>query len=312
VWVALWIVYIVWGSTYLAIRLLVRTIPPLLGAGVRFFVAGLLLCGVIAAQRGVRSLRLTRSQIASCALLGALLPAAGNGLVTVAEKNVPSSLAALIISSVPLWVVVFRFATGERPRPGTLVGLGIGFIGVTLLLLPGRPAGVHLIGMLTVVLAALCWASGSFLTPRVDTPSDLLVTIGWEMLFGGAFLLIASAAAREHVDLGGVSAESLGALIYLITIGSIIAYTAYGWLLNNIPISKVATYAYVNPAVAVFLGWAVLSENITALTLVAAAVIVASVAGIVRQESPPPAELEPGDRVLDRRVALEQLERASD
>jgi drug/metabolite transporter (DMT)-like permease len=292
VWAALWIVYIVWGSTYLAIRLMVRTIPPLLAGGTRFFVAGLAMCGVLAASRGAGALRLSRPQLASCLLLGALLPAAGNGLVTVAEKHVPSSLAALIISSVPLWVVLFRFVDRQRPGTGTLVGVAVGFAGVALLLLPGRPEGVHLIGVITVLIAALAWASGSFLTPRVKTPDDILVTVAWEMVFGGAFLLIASAAAGEHVDLGGLSAESIGGLVYLILIGSIIAYTAYGWLLGNAPISRVATYAYVNPVIAVFLGWAVLSEDITALTLVAAAVIVASVAGIVRHETPVQQEAE--------------------
>ena len=291
-WTALWIVYIVWGSTYLAIRLMVRTIPPLLAGGTRFFVAGLAMCGVLAARRGARSLRLSRAQLASCLLLGALLPAAGNGLVTVAEKHVPSSLAALIISSVPLWVVVFRFGDGERPGAGTLIGVAVGFAGVALLLLPGRPEGVHLIGVVTVLIAALAWASGSFLTPRVKAPEDILVTVAWEMIFGGAFLLIASAAAGENVDLGGVSAESLGGLVYLIFIGSIVAYTAYGWLLGHTPISRVATYAYVNPVIAVFLGWAVLSEDITPLTLVAAVVIVASVAGIVRHETPVQQEAE--------------------
>jgi drug/metabolite transporter (DMT)-like permease len=285
VWTALWIVYIVWGSTYLAIRLMVRTIPPLLAGGVRFFVAGALMCGVIAARRGTRALRLSRPQLGSCLLLGALLPAGGNGLVTVAEKHVPSSLAALIISSVPLWVVVFRFVDGQRPGRGTLIGVAVGFVGVALLLLPGRPEGVHLIGVITVLIAALSWAGGSFLTPRVDTPPDVLVTVAWEMVFGGAFLLIASGIAGEHVDLGGLSAESLGGLVYLIVIGSMVAYTAYGWVLGNAPISRVATYAYVNPVIAVLLGWAVLSEDITALTLVAATVIVASVAGIVNQES---------------------------
>jgi drug/metabolite transporter (DMT)-like permease len=315
VWAGLWIVYIVWGSTYLAIRLMVRTIPPLMAGGVRFFVAGTLMCGLIAAKRGTGALRLTRPQLAACLLLGALLPAAGNGLVTVAEKHVPSSLAALIISSVPLWVVVFRFLDGERPGTGTLIGVGVGFVGVATLLLPGRPEGVHLIGVITVLIAALAWASGSFLTPRVKTPGNVLVTVAWEMVFGGAFLLIASVAAGESVDLGGLSAESVGGLVYLIFIGSMVAYTAYGWLLGNAPISRVATYAYVNPVVAVFLGWAVLSEDITALTLAAAAVIVASVAGIVRHETPgapTEAHLESGDRLLDRSLTLEQLERRAD
>jgi drug/metabolite transporter (DMT)-like permease len=292
-WAALSTIYIVWGSTYLAIRLMVRTIPALLGGGVRFLVAGGVMCAFIAARRGLGALRLSRRQLAATVLLGALMPAGGNGLVTVAEKHVPSGVAALIISSVPLWVVLLRFLDRQRMRPGVLAGVALGFVGVALVLLPGgRPSGVHASGVVVVLFAALCWASGSFISPRLPLPSDPLAIVAWEMVWGGVILLIAAAGAREPVHPATFTAQSIGGLVFLITIGSIVAYTAYTWLLRNVPISKVATYAYVNPVIAVFLGWAVLSEQLSRLALAGAAVIVASVAAIVRQEpaSAPPME----------------------
>jgi drug/metabolite transporter (DMT)-like permease len=296
VWSALGTVYVVWGSTYLFIRLMVRTIPPLLGAGVRFVVAGALVCGFVALRRGFGALRFTRRQFASAALIGALLPAGGNGIVTLAERQVPSGVAALIIASVPLWVGIYRLIDGQRLRRGTLVGLVLGFCGVTLLLLPGgRPSGAHLAGVLLCMVAAASWALGTFMSPRLQLPADPFATTGVEMLFGGVILVVAGLAAGEapEFDIGSFSAESLGGLVYLIFIGSIPAYFAYIWVLNHAPVSKVATYAYVNPVIAVFLGWLVLSEQVTTTVLVGAAVIVASVATIVRNESRPP--VEPGD-----------------
>jgi drug/metabolite transporter (DMT)-like permease len=298
VWVALWVVYIVWGSTYLAIRVMVRTIPPLLAGGVRFLLAGALMSGWIGLRSGFGSFRVTRSQLASTALVGALLPAGGNGLVTLAEKHLPSGLAALIVASVPLWVVLFRYLDRQRMHRGTLGGVAVGFAGVALLLLPGgQPEGVHAVGFVLVLCAAASWASGSFISPRLNLPRDPFVTTGIEMLFGGAILTVAGLAAGEAADfrLGHFSGESIAGLAYLITIGSILAYSAYVWLLQHAPISKVSTYAYVNPVIAVFLGWAILDEQVTVATLLGAAVIVASVAAIVRQESAPSPAPEPGD-----------------
>lgn len=289
-WVGLWTIYLVWGSTYLAIRIMVRTVPALLGAGLRFALAGALLLAWLRVRRGPASV--TARQLASAALVGTLLAAGGNGLVTVAERHVPSGLAALIIASVPLWVVVLRALAGEHPRRATLAGVAVGFAGVGLLLLPGeQPAGVSVAGLLLLVLAAASWATGSVLSGRIDLPADPLRSTGLQMLFGGAVMLVAGLAAGE---LGGVrwdafSAESLGAFAYLVLVGSLIAFTAYVWLLQHAPVSQVATYAYVNPVIAVFLGWVVLGERVGVLTLVGAAVIVASVASIVRREGEPAA-----------------------
>jgi drug/metabolite transporter (DMT)-like permease len=284
VWVALGIVYVVWGSTYLAIRIMVETVPPLLGAGVRFFTAGALLLAVLAA-RG-RSVVVPWRSFAAAALIGVLLPFGGNGVVTVAERHVPSGLAALLIASVPLWVVVYRVVLGrERVAGRTLAGVLVGFAGVALLVAPGGQHGVHLIGLVLCILAAGSWALGSFLASRLPMPSDLLVSTGWQMLVGGAAMVIVAVPAGElgQTHLGALSARSLGAFAFLVTIGSLVAFTAYAWLLQNAPISLVATYAYVNPVVAVFLGWLVLDERLTTLTAVGAAVIVAAVAFIVSQ-----------------------------
>jgi drug/metabolite transporter (DMT)-like permease len=307
VWAGLWTIYVIWGSTYLAIRIMVRTVPPLLGAGLRFAVAGAVMLAVLRVRRG--PLRITRRQLVSAAIVGTLLAAGGNGLVTIAEQDVPSSLAALLIASVPLWVVVLRALLGEHPGRATFVGVAVGFVGVALLLLPGeQPAGVSLAGLLLVVVAAISWATGSVASSRVDLPDDPLVSTGYQMTIAGLLMVVAGLVAGElgDIDWGGLSAESLGAFAYLILIGSIVAYSAYTWLLQHAPVSRVSTYAYVNPVIAVFLGWIVLSEQITAVTLVGAAVIVASVAFIVRHEAAPSPD-EPQQSEEDRRA----LERAA-
>lgn len=293
-WAALSAVYVIWGSTYLAIRIMVETVPPLLGAGVRFLLAGAGLLGVLALHGGLRRIRMGRAMLVRLAAVGTLLAAGGNGLVTVAERDVPSALAALLVASTPLWIVAFRTLWRDRPHAASLGGVALGFAGVALLLLPGnRPAGVALGPSLVVVLAAASWGLGSFVSQRMEMPGDPLASTGWQMLFGGIVLAAAAVPSGElgAVDLGALSAGSVGALGYLVLIGSLVAYSAYTWLLQNAPISQVATYAYVNPMVAVALGWLVLGESIPPMMLVASAVIVASVAAIVRQE----ARLRPAD-----------------
>jgi drug/metabolite transporter (DMT)-like permease len=291
VWSALGIVYVLWGGTYVAIRVMVEDIPPLLGAGARFAIAGVAML-VFLAARGHR-VRVAPRSLAAAGVVGLLLPAGGNGLVTVAERDVPAGLAALLIASVPLWLVLMRSTVGgERVNRGTLAGVAVGFCGLALLLLPGsRPAEATAIGVLLVLVAACSWATGSFLSPRLSMPSDPLVSTAWQMVVGGGALLVGALAAGEAGDLhlAAASAKSLLAFAYLVVAGSWVAFTAYAWLLQNVPISKVATYAYVNPLVAVLLGWALLSEELSVGTLAGAALIVASVATIVRRESAAPA-----------------------
>ena len=284
VWGALWIVYIIWGSTYLAIRITVETMPPLLAAGTRFFVAGAVLVLALALRRGVRAVRPTRVQLLSALAVGLLLPGA-NAVVTVAEQEVPSNLAALLIGSVPLWVILLRAATGERVSARSVVAVLIGFAGVALLVKPGGQSGdATVVGLLACVGAAVMWASGSFASPRLSLPRDPLVSVGWQMLLGGVVILAVGLALGEGGDVHSFSARSVAALAYLVVFGSWVAYTAYAWLLQNAPISRVATYAYVNPVVAIVLGWLVLDEVVTTTTIVGAAVIVASVALVVRTE----------------------------
>ena len=288
VWSALGAVYVIWGSTYLAIRVMVEDVPPLLGAGVRFLVAGAAMLAVLRA-RGAR-VRVGRRELASAALVGLLLPAGGNGLVTVAERHVPSGLAALLVASVPLWVVLLRSTAGrERVAPATLGGVLVGFAGLGVLLLPGsRPAAATTGGVVLVLVAAFSWALGSFASPRLPLPRDPLVSTGWQMVWGGVALLAGALAAGEPGDLHPASTglDSWLALAYLIAAGSWVAFTAYAWLLQRAPLSQVATYAYVNPLVAVVLGWAILGEQLGPATIGGAALVVASVAAIVTRESP--------------------------
>jgi drug/metabolite transporter (DMT)-like permease len=290
VWTALWTVYIVWGSTYLAIRVTVETLPPLLTMGVRFLTAGLILYGVLLAIRGRAGVRISPRELRSCAIVGAALFLGANGMVAVAELEISSSLAALIISSVPLWVILFRAGAGDRASFGTAIGVIAGFSGVGILVMPGnRPAGVAAWAIGLILFASFSWALGSFLSTRLPMPKDLLISTTYQMI-GGGFALVAGGLLRGEAsgfDASSWSTASMLAFGYLVTMGSLVGFTAYAWLLQNAPISKVATYAYVNPVVAIFLGWLILAEEVTAMTLIGAAVIVASVAFIVRKESRP-------------------------
>jgi drug/metabolite transporter (DMT)-like permease len=284
VWTGLWIVYLVWGSTYLAIRVMVETVPPLLGAGVRFTVAGAVMLAVLSARRSVRP---TRGQLLSALAIGALLPGA-NAVVTLAEQEVPSNVAALLIASVPLWVLVMRRASGEPVSRAGMAAVLVGFAGVALLLRPGEQSGdATVLGLGACVFAAVMWASGSFASPRISLPRDPLVSTGWQMLLGGLVIVVAGLAAGEapEVDPEAFSVRSVVALAYLIVFGSWLAFTAYAWLLQNAPISKVSTYAYVNPVVAIVLGFLILDEVITPITFVGAAIIVVAVALVVRIEN---------------------------
>jgi drug/metabolite transporter (DMT)-like permease len=286
---ALLTVYVVWGSTYLAIRVLVETVPPLLSSGVRFLAAGLLFLAWLIVRRGLASLAIDRRAVGSAALTGAFLMLGGNGLVSVAEQEVPSGLAALIIASVPLWVVIFRLVLSERVGGATLAGVAIGFVGVAVLVLPGGSGDAPLWGTLSLVAAAFFWAAGSFLSTRLPLPADPLVTTTAQTLLGGAIATVAALALGEggQLELGEISGKSAAGFVYLVFAGSLLAFTAYVWLLKNAPISTVATYAYVNPVVAILLGWAILSEELTTSILVGSIVIVVSVAFVIRREARP-------------------------
>ena len=284
VWSALWIVYLIWGSTYLAIRVMVETVPPLLGSGVRFSLAGAVMLAVLSLRRSVRP---TRAQLLSALLVGLLLPGA-NAVVTVAEQEVPSSVAALLIASVPLWVILMRRGSGERVSRAGIGAVLVGFAGVALLVRPGEQSGdATVLGLAAVVFAAVMWASGSFASPRLKLPRDPLVSTGWQMLLGGLVIVAVGLALGEasEVDPQAFSTRSVLALGYLIVFGSWVAFTAYAWLLQNAPISKVSTYAYVNPVVAIVLGFLILDEVVTPITVIGAAIIIVAVALVVRIET---------------------------
>jgi drug/metabolite transporter (DMT)-like permease len=274
-------IYVVWGSTYLAIRFAIETLPPLLMASARFLAAGGLLY-VWARTRG--DAPPTRSQWRSAAVVGGLLFVAGNGSVVVSEQWVPSGLVALLVASVPLWMVSVDWLWGSGARPSRRVGVGLltGLGGVAFLAgapSPGGNPGHRVAGSVLVVLGSVAWASGSIYARHADLPPRPRLWVGMQMLAGGGLLLPVALAAGEFArfDPGGVSPKSLLALAYLVVFGSVVAFTAYIWLLGVSTPARVGTYGYVNPVVALFLGWAMAGEPLTFRSLVAAAIIVGSV-----------------------------------
>jgi drug/metabolite transporter (DMT)-like permease len=283
VWVALGMVYVLWGSTYLGIEMAGETIPPLFAVAWRFLVAGALMAGWVAWRRGVSVLRVTRKQFASAALIGVLLPGA-NALLFVAERDVPIGLASLVIASVPLLVVALRFAGGDRPTRGSLIGVAIGFVGIAVLVRPG--GGASAAGLALVVGSAVAWAVGSYLSGRLPMPRDAFAATALEMLAGGLVLLPIGLLATDF-EPSEWSAPSIFAWWYLVVFGSLLGYTAYVWLLHHAPIAKVATYAYVNPVVAITLGVIVLDESLSWRIVLGAAIVLAAVAAVVRKESVP-------------------------
>lgn len=288
IWAALLVVYLFWGSTYLAIRVLVETMPPLLSGSIRFLVAGAVLYAFLVVRSGPAVLRLSRAELFGATAVGVALLVVGNGLVMAGERDVPSGLAALIIAVVPLWVVVLRRLFGEHIGWGTLIGVLVGFAGVAVLVVPrGIDGTIAIGGMILLIVAGASWAVGSFYSRRLALPSDPLVSTAAQMVMGGLGLAVAGSVTGEF-DLfrpAAFSIESIAALLYLIVFGSLVGYTAYTWLLQNTTISKVSTYAYVNPVVALFLGWLILSEEITASIIVGGLMIVLAVGLVIRAET---------------------------
>jgi drug/metabolite transporter (DMT)-like permease len=311
VWLALVTVYIVWGSTYLGIKVAVETMPPFLMAGGRFLVAGLLLFAwdawaerrrsaardlvapdpgrVTPLHRGRRGRPWWRSEWAAATLIGGLLLLGGNGGVVWGEAHhVASGVSALIFATLPMWMALLSFVLyRERLSPMVLSGLALGFAG-TVLLVGGVSGGASgLLPPLIVLGGAVCWSLGSVLTRWAPLPERQTRSTAMQMICGGGLLLLAGAAAGElgRLDVAAISARSWTGLVYLILVGSLIGFTAYTWLLPNARISLISTYAYVNPIVAVFLGWIVLGERISGRTLLASAVVVAAVAIVVTGRS---------------------------
>lgn len=313
IWLALGTVYLVWGSTYLAIRVVVETMPPLLSAGGRHLVAGLVIFGLVALRGGLGALRLRRSEWLGAGLVGLALLLGGNGLVMLSERDVPSGLTALIVGIVPLFVVVLRRLFGERVGRGTILGVVVGFGGVAVLVVPrGVSGSVEFGGTLMVILAAASWSAGSYFSRRLDLPRDPLASTGAQMLVGGTGLLLVGGLVGETglVQPDHFSTASLLGLGYLVVVGSVVGYTAYTWALAHAPVSRVATYAFVNPVVAIFLGWLVLGEQIDLTVALGAVLIIVSVSLVILTETPSRRSRE--KRARDVAIAADTPPAASD
>jgi drug/metabolite transporter (DMT)-like permease len=278
VWTALATVYVIWGSTYLFIALAVKTLHPLFAASTRFLLAGAIMAGLVVLRGG--TLRTSFRSLASCVFIGILLPGA-NAVLFYAERNVPIGLASLIIASVPLWVVVLRLVGRERLPLPVLIGVGVGFSGVAVLARPSGGATAWGIGL--CVLSATMWATGSVLSRRLPLPADPFLATAYEMLSGGLLMLPFGIATMGTFS---PSTQSVLGWVYLVTIGSVVGYTAYVWLLANAPLSLVSTYAFMNPVVAISLGVLFQGERLGTRLVVGAAIVVVAVAIVVTQEPP--------------------------
>jgi len=282
VWIALLALYIVWGSTYLAIRFSVETIPPFLHAALRFLISGAIL---YIWRRAAGDPAPTAGNWRSTAIVGAALLLGGNGLVAWAEQTVPSGIAALLITTSPFWLVLFESmrAGGTKPTWQAILGLIVGFAGVFILIGPAEITGgegsFDTFGVILLLFAPLFWSMGSIYAKGADMPKSTLLSTGMQMLMGAVALFLVSVVKGElsGFSLAAVSLRSWLALLYLITFGSLIGFVSYGWLLHNAPISLVSTYAYVNPVVAVLLGSLFADEPLNGRILIAAAIIIGSV-----------------------------------
>jgi len=284
--IALVTLYLVWGSTYLAIRVAVETIPPLTGSAVRFLIAGSLLYAVTIRSGDAATDRPGRLEWRDATIIGGLLLAGGNGLLAVGEQTIPSGIAALIIATLPLWVAILgRVFFGVVLTRMIIAGTVIGFAGVALLVWPtGGSGGLDPFGVAVVCLSPVFWATGSLFSRTAHVPRRPLVGTAMQMLAGSAVLFVLAVITGDifRVKTAQITPESLAAIAYLVLVGSLVGYTAYVWLLRVAPISLVATYAYVNPVIAVILGSLILAEPLEPRTLAAGAIIVVAVAVIVR------------------------------
>lgn len=281
-------VYLIWGSSYLAIAWGLGTIPPFLLGAARFITAGTILFAIAATRGGAA---FSRRQLVNASIVGALLPFAGNGALIWAQQRIPSGIAALIVATVPLWMVVIQTAV-EHVRPSRQIWTGVvlGIVGLAILVSAGRgvAGAVHIPSALILCAGSIAWASGSIYSRSADLPDSGLASAALTMLAAGAFFTVVALVAGEHrgFSVDEVSIRSVVGLAYLSIFGSVIAYSAYIWLLQAASPARVGTYAYVNPVIAVFLGWAFLNEPITTRTMIAAGVILAAVVLITLAPQP--------------------------
>jgi drug/metabolite transporter (DMT)-like permease len=298
VWLALITVYLVWGSTFIALAVVVRDLPPFLAMTVRHLAAGALLLA-FALPRGDRvGDRIGRPQIAAALVVGGLLFVLGHGTLAWAQQTVPAGVAALLVGTIPLWMALLdRVVFGRRLSASAYVGFVVGFVGLAFLLDPFGEGSIDRLAALAVVLSAGAWAVGSLYARTAPLPRRPLVSAGLGSVGGGVLCLVIALASGE-VGEARWTTEALLALAYLVAAGSILGFTAYVWLLKAAPISLVSTYAYMNPIVAVALGWLLLGEDVTLQMAIAGAAILVSVALIVRTSG---SDVEPGRGLLRRR-----------
>lgn len=280
-------IYLIWGSTYLAIKYAVETVPPFLMTGARFFVAGGLLYAWSAARGNDSSVRIGRRGWRDVFIVGALLIVGGTALVGWAETDVPSGMTSLVLATTPLWMVLLESAQARtRPAPRVLAGVAVGLVGLLVLVWPSlsdAAGGVSLLGVGALTLSALLWSIGALYSRRAPLPVSPTRSTALQMMAGALLSALAGIALGEHreLSLAAITPVSAIAIGYLIVAGALVGFSAYLWLMRVSTPSRVATHAYVNPVVAVLLGWAVAGESVTGMTLIAMAVIVAAVVLIV-------------------------------
>lgn len=290
-WTNLLIVWIVWGSTYMGIRFASETIPPFIMSGSRFLTAFLIMVVLTAILRGPQALRVTPCEFATSCFLGVALLGVGLGTVGLAQDYVPTGIMALIIASTPLTIVIWRRVTGDRPPLLTLIGVFVGLAGIGWMLLPGgtRPVsgtdGDVVFWSVMVLISSTIWATASFFSSRLPTPSDSFALTTYELLSGGTVLLVIGLVLGERVSFTEISVRSWGGWLFLVVAGSVIAFSSFTWLINKAPISLASTYAYVNPAVAVMLGLLLYSEAITSDVVVGLTIVLGGVVLVVSGES---------------------------
>jgi drug/metabolite transporter (DMT)-like permease len=321
VWLGLLVLYVVWGSTYLAIAVAVETIPPFLMAGSRFGAAGAILLAWSIARAGSSFRWPSRREWVDSAIVGGLLLGGGMGFVAWGEQTIPSGITALLIATMPVWITIFgRILLGQRLPRLALVGILIGFVGVAVLVGPtalGTTGALDPAGLIVVLLSPVSWALGSlYASHRARLPGQPLVATAAQMLTGAVVLSCMALATGEpaRLDLGAISSESFAAFLYLAVVGSLLAFTVFGWMLRVAPLPLVTTYAYVNPIVAVILGALILQEAIDARTIVAGAIIVVAVALIVttRDRMAAPRGLSPRPAPSERPASRAPSPSASD
>ena len=282
--------WIVWGSTYMGIALMVKSMQPLLGTGSRFIMASLVLGAIVLMVKGPSAFHVTRTQLRGAAFMGVSILGVSIGVLALAERYVPSGIAALIVSVIPLWIIFFRLHAGDRPSRLTLLGVGVGLLGLVLMLLPGGTTPVNgasttqvAIWSVAIAFGSFSWAFFSYRSTRYDQPKEPLTTAVIELATAGIFLIAVGVIIGERWDFGVITQESWIGWWFLV-LASAAAYGAFVWLLNNAPMSLVATYAYINPVVAVILGFVILNEAITSDVIVGLSIVVGGVVLVVTGE----------------------------